>query len=199
MLKLSAVIFALLFGASFAQNDLYPVTRIIDGDTVVLNIDGVDESTRLIGINTPETRRAEFYAAEATAFARELLEGKEVRLEYGPERRDKFGRVLAYVYINNKDLSLLLAQAGMAEVYTVAPNDARAPLYKAAVAGAKSTHKGMWSTMSGKRYDRNCSDFSTQDEAQAFFVAAQTTVRDVHRLDSDADGVACAALPRFAP
>jgi endonuclease YncB( thermonuclease family) len=76
------------------------VTRVIDGDTIVLDH---GEKVRLIGVDTPETKHAqkpvEFFGHEATAFTRNLVERKSVRLEYDWQRRDKYGRTLGYVYL----------------------------------------------------------------------------------------------------
>lgn len=83
--------------------------RVIDGDTVEL--DGGDR-VRLIGVNTPESvdprRPVERFGKEASAFTRRLAEGQSVRLEYGEETRDRYGRKLAYIYL--PDGSLLNAE-----------------------------------------------------------------------------------------
>ena len=74
---------------------------VIDGDTIVL-ADG--QRVRYLGINTPERAKdapAEFLGQEAYLFNRRLVLNKEVRLVYGPERRDRFDRVLAYVFLDN--------------------------------------------------------------------------------------------------
>ena len=75
-------------------------TRVVDGDT--LQLEG-GERVRLIGVDTPESvapnRPQEFFGLEAAAFPRQLVEGKQVRLEFGDERYDIYGRTLAYVYL----------------------------------------------------------------------------------------------------
>ena len=80
--------------------DQYKVVRVVDGDTIILNN---GERVRLIGVDTTEKshplKPIEYFSEEATKFTRELLEGEEVRLEYDTERRDKYGRLLAYVYL----------------------------------------------------------------------------------------------------
>ena len=74
----------------------------MDGDTVVLLVDGVPVKVRLIGIDTPETvhpsKPVEHYGKEASAFTRNLLRGESVYLKYGQERIDRYGRVLGYLY-----------------------------------------------------------------------------------------------------
>ena len=77
------------------------VTGVIDGDTIII-ADG--QRVRYLGINTPEKEKdgpAEFMAQEAYRFNRKLVLNKEVRLVYGLERRDRFDRVLAYVFLDN--------------------------------------------------------------------------------------------------
>jgi micrococcal nuclease len=79
------------------------VTRVVDGDTVEARIDGRVEDVRLIGIDTPETVKpgspVECFGPQASRFAHGLLEGRRVRLVFGVERRDPYGRLLAYVYL----------------------------------------------------------------------------------------------------
>jgi micrococcal nuclease len=78
------------------------VKRVIDGDTVEL-ITG--EKIRLIGVDTPETKDprkpVQYFGQEATAFTQRLVEGKRVRLEYDQPRQDKYGRTLAYMYLED--------------------------------------------------------------------------------------------------
>jgi micrococcal nuclease len=75
-------------------------TRVVDGDTIILSN---GEKVRLIGVDTPETVRpntpVEYYGKEASAFTKKMVEGKPVRLEYDWQQRDKYGRLLAYVYL----------------------------------------------------------------------------------------------------
>jgi len=78
------------------------VKRVVDGDTIVLNN---GEKIRLIGVDTPETvhpkKLVEFFGKEASAFTKRMCEGKRVRLEYDWQKTDKYGRTLAYVYLED--------------------------------------------------------------------------------------------------
>ena len=80
------------------------VRRVVDGDTIEVIMNGVPTKVRLIGVDTPETvhprKPVEFYGREASRFTKGLLTGREVRLEYerGGMSKDRYGRVLAYVY-----------------------------------------------------------------------------------------------------
>lgn len=85
--------------------DLPIVARVVDGDTIVVLINGVSEKIRLIGVNTPETvdprKPVQCFGKEASAFTKSLLLNKTVRLETDPSQddRDKYGRLLRYVFL----------------------------------------------------------------------------------------------------
>lgn len=87
------------------------VERVIDGDTIVIN----GTSIRLLGINSPE--RNEIYYSEAKSFLEEILLNKTVRLEYGKDKKDKYGRDLAYVFFEEKNINLELVENGFANFY----------------------------------------------------------------------------------
>src|SRR3989338_7085144 len=78
------------------------VVRVVDGDTIVL--DG-DEKVRLIGVDTPETvdprKPVQYFGKEASEFTRRMAEGKRVRLEFDQDTKDRYGRTLAYVYLED--------------------------------------------------------------------------------------------------
>lgn len=82
----------------------YRVSRVVDGDTIVIAMNGAQEKVRLIGVDTPETvhprKQVQYYGKEASRFTKDLLTGKEVWLEFerGGMSRDRYGRALAYVY-----------------------------------------------------------------------------------------------------
>ena len=88
----------------FSQLTAYPVARIVDGDTVVVDVNGTLITVRFVGVDTPETvhpfKPVEFYGKEASQFTKNLLKGEKVYLAYDQlqGKTDKFGRDLAYVY-----------------------------------------------------------------------------------------------------
>lgn len=97
--------------------------RVIDGDTILL--DG-DERVRLIGVDTPETvhpnKPVEYFGKEASEFTRKMVEGKQVRLEYDWERKDKYDRTLAYVYLEDGTfLNAEIIRQGYGFAYTKFP------------------------------------------------------------------------------
>ena len=112
------------------------VTRVVDGDTVELSGLG---SSRLIGVDTPEVHGGvECYGREASAFTKKTLAGSpSVRYELGVERRDRYGRPLVYVWLDDgRFLNGLLVSRGYAAPLTIAPSGARRPLRAPEPAGA---------------------------------------------------------------
>ncbi len=87
------------------------VKRVVDGDTVVLENGSI---VRYVGITSPETN--EPFEKESTEENRKLVEGKTVTLEYDNYKGDKFGRILAYLVIDDKNISVELARKGLAQV-----------------------------------------------------------------------------------
>lgn len=107
------------------QSNFYPIVRAIDGDTIVVKIEGRDETIRLIGIDTPETvdprRSVECFGREASDRAKEVLNGKSVRLErdeMGTDR-DKYGRSLRYLFLDDDtNFNETMIKEGYAYEYT---------------------------------------------------------------------------------
>ena len=95
---ISFLILILLLSLSHAQT--YKIELAIDGDTFLLTN---GEYVRLVGVDTPETKHpqkpVEYFGKEAHLFTKRMGEGKEVRLEYDQTRRDRYNRILAYVYL----------------------------------------------------------------------------------------------------
>ena len=87
------------------------VKRAIDGDTIELTSGQI---VRLVGVNAPNNN--EEFENEATEFTKKLIEGKKVKLEYDSYKSDRFGRILAYVIIDNKNLAIELVKRGLAKV-----------------------------------------------------------------------------------
>ena len=120
------------------------VQRVVDGDTVRLAGLG---KVRLIGINTPEVYgHVQCFGPEASGFAKHALRrGLEVRYRVGRESHDRYGRLLAYVWLPDGRLfNRLLAEDGYAVPLTIRPNDRLAPVFRAAVDDARRAHRGMW-------------------------------------------------------
>ncbi len=134
------------------------VVRVVDGDTVRIRIAGQSdvEAVRLIGIDTPETHGPgglrECFGEEATRRLEELLpEGSGVRVVRDAEPRDRFGRLLAYVYRRKDDLfvNLTMAEEGFAAPLTIPPNVAHRDAFVAAAADARRRSVGLWARCGG--------------------------------------------------
>lgn len=106
---------------------LYDVVRVVDGDTIVIDYNGKEETIRLIGVDAPESvhpdksKNTEAGLA-ASDFTKEALDGKHIELELDVQERDKYGRMLAYVYVNGEMLNEKLLKAGHAVISTYPPN-----------------------------------------------------------------------------
>ena len=132
------------------------VVSVSDGDTIRVRVAGREERVRLIGIDTPETHGPgglrECFGAEATARTKALLpKGTEVDLVRDAEARDRYGRLLAYVYRrpDKTFVNMALAREGYAAVLTVPPNVAHADAFREAAAAARQADKGLWSRCGG--------------------------------------------------
>ncbi len=124
------------------------VTRVVDGDTVEARIDGKIEDVRYIGVDTPETVKpgtpVQCFGPRASAFNHRLIEGRQVRLVFGAERRDTYGRLLAYVYLGRRFVNASLVRRGLARTLTIPPNDRFAPLLRRLELSAARAGRGLW-------------------------------------------------------
>jgi len=146
------------FGRSFNYDDIL-VTRVVDGDTLVLEN---SERVRLIGIDTPEmhesnklnrdVQRSGQDAAtiknlgkRAYEFTKKLVEGKKVRLEFDVERYDKYKRILAYVYLEDGTfVNAKIIEEGYASIMTYPPNVKYADLFSKLYRQARENQRGLW-------------------------------------------------------
>ncbi|WP_346773966.1 thermonuclease family protein [Brevibacillus sp. SYP-B805] len=122
------------------------VKRVIDGDTFE-TIEG--ERVRMIGIDTPESVKpnspVEPYGKEASRYTKALIEGKTVRLEFDVEPKDKYGRLLAYVYLpDGTFVNEKIMRDGYAQVMTIPPNVKYADRLLQAERAARKEGKGLW-------------------------------------------------------
>lgn len=129
------------------------VVRVVDGDTIVVDVEGRRETVRLIGIDTPETVKpdspVECFGPEASAATKELLhEGTPVRLERDVEARDDYDRLLAYVFRADTGLfvNLELVRQGYAALLTFPPNVAHVDEFVDAADEARTAGRGLWAT-----------------------------------------------------
>ena len=120
------------------------VVRVVDGDTIVVG----DERVRLIGVDTPESVKpgtpVECFAREASAFVKKLLTGRNVRLELDVEKRDRYGRLLAYVYRDDLFVNAELVRRGYASVATFPPNVRHVDEFVRLQREARGASRGLW-------------------------------------------------------
>ena len=128
------------------------VVAVTDGDTIVVRLaGGTVERVRYIGVDTPEStpdQPLECYGHEAAEENRRLVAGREVALEPGVERRDDYGRLLAWVRAGALEVNAALLEGGYARTLAIAPNDANAPRYARIEAEAGRSGAGLWSACS---------------------------------------------------
>jgi endonuclease YncB( thermonuclease family) len=194
------------------------VTRIVDGDTLDVRLaSGRRERVRLIGIDTPESGAC--YAAKASARARQLALSKPVVLkgDASQDTRDRYGRLLAYVWLpGGKDLGYQLLAGGHAKVYVFRNAFQRLPAYRTAEATAKGGPAGQWSACATQPVPvvppptptptppptGNChpsyspclpivSDLDCADIRAMGVAPVRVVGSDPYRLDGDNDGYGC--------
>jgi micrococcal nuclease len=149
---------------SYSSADKKPIIiKIIDGDTLLIEYKGKKENVRLIGIDTPESRhnRKALRDAqkghenieniikagrEATRFVQTLVKpGDEVQLEFDVQIRDKYGRLLAYVYLSDgRMLNEEILKAGYAQLLTYPPNIKYVDRFLKAYREARENNRGLW-------------------------------------------------------
>ncbi|MGH2982965.1 MAG: thermonuclease family protein [Solirubrobacterales bacterium] len=132
------------------------VSEVVDGDTIEVELpDGSTDDVRYIGIDTPETVKpgtpVECGGPEAHRVNERLVGGRQVTLRLGDERRDRYGRLLAYVYLPGAGrnggalfVNAELVRRGLARTLTIPPNDDFAPLFARLAARAGRTGRGLW-------------------------------------------------------
>jgi len=124
------------------------VVKVVDGDTIHVRIGERIERVRYIGVNTPElhhpTRGAEAGGREALRVNGNLVAGKRVRLELDVQTRDRYGRLLAYVWVGDLMVNAELVRSGYAQVMTVPPNVRYQALFLRREREAREAARGLW-------------------------------------------------------
>lgn len=131
------------------NNDLYYVERVVDGDTIVISYKNKSERVRFIGINTPESvhsdpSRNTPEGIIASQFTKDLLTDKYVEIELDVEERDKYGRILAYVYLDGEMVNKTLLKEGYAQVATYPPNVKYVDEFVELEREARDNQVGLW-------------------------------------------------------
>lgn len=135
---------------SIPAKKLYDVVSVVDGDTIKIVYQGALTSVRLIGVNTPETvdprKNVECFGVEASNYLKNLLSGKKITIESDSTQsdRDKYGRLLRYVYLDNVDVNQKIISDGYGYEYTYNIPYNKQEAYKNAQKDAESNERGLW-------------------------------------------------------
>lgn len=128
------------------------VVRVVDGDTIEVRIDGELEDVRYIGVDTPETvdpgEPVQCFGHRASEFNRRLVEHRRLRLVLGVERRDAYGRLLAYAYIGHRLVNAALVRRGLARTLAIPPNTRYQAVFRRLELRAARTGRGLWGACS---------------------------------------------------
>lgn len=124
------------------------VTRVVDGDTIEVIVEGIEYKLRYIGIDTPESedprRPVECFATEANEYNRTLVEGKMVGLEKDVSETDQFGRLLRYVWLGEEMVNAILVRDGYAQAATYPPDVKYSQLFASLQEEARGARNGLW-------------------------------------------------------
>jgi micrococcal nuclease len=151
-IALTVAVVALLLGRggdSHASTLHGQVVRVVDGDTIQVRLDGgATERVRYIGIDTPESVKpgtpVQCFAKKASHFNAGLVAGRDVTLKTDAEERDRYGRLLAYVYAGPEFVNRELVARGYARTLTIPPNVAHADEFAALARRARQAGLGLW-------------------------------------------------------
>jgi micrococcal nuclease len=133
----------------------YKVQKVVDGDTFYIKKDGSDVKVRLIGVDAPESVAPSASGKEntkegeiAASYLKDLIDGKNVYLEYDLNKYDQYGRLLAYVYKSDQETMVqrVLLSEGFAMVVTYQPNVKYADEFVELQRKARSAGRGFWGT-----------------------------------------------------
>jgi endonuclease YncB( thermonuclease family) len=133
-----------------ASPGYYFVSKVYDGDTIAVNMDGREEKVRMIGVDTPETHKpnspVECYGQQASEYTTKMLAGKEVKLEPDPlnQNRDRYQRLLRYIYTKDGQLyNAELIRQGYGFAYLSFPFT-KAEEFRQLQTKARANNAGLW-------------------------------------------------------
>lgn len=188
------------------------ITRVVDGDTMKVAIGDKEETIRLLLVDTPETKHPDLpvqpFGPEASQFAKEQLENKQVQLELDVSERDKYGRLLVYLWKDDVMFNELLLQEGLARVaYVYPPNIKYVDQFREIQQEAQQQEIGIWSienyaTEDGYDVQANGEESKADTEPKLYQNCTEARAAGVTPLysdqpgyhpsmDGDGDGIAC--------
>nr|WP_245947189.1 thermonuclease family protein [Bacillus taeanensis] len=172
----------LLTACSDTHNEGIPVTKVVDGDTIKVQLNGKEETIRMLLIDTPETvhpnKPVQPFGPEASQFVKSKLEDQNVTLEMDISERDKYGRLLAYVYtMDGEMINERLLEEGLARVaYVFEPNTKYVDNFYKIQQQAQQEEKGIWSM----------ENYAT-DEGSNYDAAVDTSAETIEKQNSGCD------------
>ena len=136
------------------------VVRVVDGDTIHVRVGARVEKVRYIGVNTPEvhhpTKGEEPGGREAACVNRDLVAGRPARLELDAQTHDRYGRLLAYVWVDGAMINAELVRLGYAQVMTIPPNVRHQALFLRLQREARAAERGLWGRAPALTEGRGC-------------------------------------------
>ena len=190
-------IFLLIFLITFTsakKQEEFLVTKIIDGDTIKLEN---GQTIRLICVNTPE--KGELGFEEATNYLKSTILNKKIKLKKDISEKDKYDRLLRYIYLNNTLINELIARKGYGTASPFEPDTKFCAKILKSEQKAKKEKIGIWKKLTTSQFictmnTYNCNDFTNQSEAQRVFDYCGGTSNDIHKLDRNKDGIVCESM-----
>ena len=151
-LKIVLLFLVVMLNAQLKENTFYKVSKISDGDTFYVETESSEKfKIRLIGIDAPESYNVgkkfikEYFGKEAKVFVTNLLKNKKVKLTFDVQKTDRYGRILAYAYLENGVfLNQYLVENGFAVVATFPPNVKFVEVFTKAEKLARNKKFGLW-------------------------------------------------------
>lgn len=177
------------------------VTKVVDGDTIRVLLDGKEQKVRYIGVDAPEsTTTQELFGKEATKFNAQLVRNQIVELYRDVSETDRYGRLLRYVVTNAVFVNLKLIEEGYATAVTFPPDVACAVIFQQAERTARALGKGLWASPASTAtpncdpaYPEVCIPSPPPDLScnEISFRNFRVLPPDPHGFDQDGDGIGC--------
>lgn len=184
------------------------VTSVVDGDTIHVLMNNKKETIRFILVDTPETKHPtkpiEPFGLEASEFTKKLLEGKQVKLVTDVSERDRYGRLLMYVWVDDRMVNELLLEKGLARVVVFPPDVKYLDAFRAIQKKAQEAELGIWSLENYAKDNQAKVESTSPPASEKVYYASCSAVRQagkapIHKadpgyskqLDRDGNGIGC--------
>ncbi|UOQ86420.1 thermonuclease family protein [Gracilibacillus salinarum] len=183
------------------------VIHVVDGDTIKIEINGEEENIRLLLVDTPETKHPDLpkqpFGQEASDFAEKILSGETVQVEFDGPKRDKYDRLLGYIWIDGENFNQLLLKNGLARyAYVYDPPYTHQTEMEQAEQEAQADQLGIWSIDGYVKEDGFRHEEESDPSANIYESCSEAKSAGVtplyegdkgygKHLDRDLDGVAC--------